>query len=174
MYYTEFDWLTQDDIEEALPEDGLPPSLVVQELENERELTGLTRPVFQDWLREGRHDCEMALAVLRYWNFGQRGGSHDTEADLFDQLFIEYVETLPNEQRDAGKAVTGELPVIGLTGLSESTIMTHCVAIFLKRSQRCRRIWRPGKVRRWSLSRQDKEYPRRLRKRVMMLFVPGR
>ena len=31
-YYTEFDWLPEEEIEEILPEDGMPASLVVHDL----------------------------------------------------------------------------------------------------------------------------------------------
>ena len=31
MYYTEFDWLSDAEIADVLPEDGVPESLVVQD-----------------------------------------------------------------------------------------------------------------------------------------------
>ena len=33
MYYTEFGWLNEDEIAAVLPEDGLPPPLHVDDLE---------------------------------------------------------------------------------------------------------------------------------------------
>ena len=56
MYYTEFDWLSDAEIADVLPEDGVPESLIIQDLDNAPAPTGLTRDVFQDWLHEGRHD----------------------------------------------------------------------------------------------------------------------
>ena len=95
MYYTEFDWLSDAEIADVLPEDGVPESLVVQDLDAVPEPTGLTRDNFQDWLREGRHDCDAAKEMRRFWFYVRPGSSHDTEADFFDQLHAEFAETLP-------------------------------------------------------------------------------
>ena len=65
MYYTEFDWLSDDDIEEVLPEDGLPSSLHIDDVDDEDDGPALTKSIFQDWVWEGRHDCDVAAAVLR-------------------------------------------------------------------------------------------------------------
>ena len=35
-YYTEFDWLPDDELEEVLPEAGMPSSLVVHDLAHEQ------------------------------------------------------------------------------------------------------------------------------------------
>jgi hypothetical protein len=117
MYYTEFDWLPEDEIAEVMPEDGLPETLIIRELDNEREPTGLTRTVFQEWLREGRHDCETAQAMLRLWSSGRRGSDHDTEADFFDQLYAEYVEGRPVEEQGDEDDADGELPVTHLAAI---------------------------------------------------------
>ena len=82
-----------------LPEDGVPESLVVQDIDAAPEPTGLTRGVFQDWLREGRHDCDAAKEMRRFWFYVRPGSSHDTEADFFDQLYAEFAETLPEAAR---------------------------------------------------------------------------
>ena len=91
MYYTEFDWLPDDEIETLLPESGVHESLVIKDFADAREPTGLSRTVFQDWLREGCHDCVAAQAVLRFWNATRRASDHDTVADLFNQLYAEYI-----------------------------------------------------------------------------------
>ena len=117
MYYTEFDWLPEDEIDELLPEDDPPSTLVIRELENEREPTGLSRAVFQDWLREGYHDCPTAQAVLRLWNATRRGSDHDTVADFFDQLYMEYLEGRPAEERGGDGDAEGELPVTYVAAL---------------------------------------------------------
>ena len=95
---------------------------MIRDLEDEREATGLTRTVFQEWLREGRHDCDAAKALLRFRVYGQRAPSHDTEADFFDELYLEYFETLSEDERGARRrgegddeaADDGELPVTRL------------------------------------------------------------
>ena len=118
MYYTEFDWLSDAEIAEVLPEDGVPETLVIQDLDGVTEPTGLTRAVFQSWLHEGRHDCETAQAMLRFWSWGQRRGSdHDTEADFFDQLYAEYFEKLPVAARPPSEDADQELPVTHVAAL---------------------------------------------------------
>jgi hypothetical protein len=89
-YYTEFDWLPRDELEQLLPEDGLPETLVVHDLEPEKEPAALTRAVFQEWLWEGRHECQVAISLLRLWATTARESSHDTLADFFDGLLQEY------------------------------------------------------------------------------------
>ena len=134
MYYTEFDWLSDAEIAEVLPEDGVPETLVIQDLNGVTEPTGLTRAVFQSWLHEGRHDCDAAKEMLRFWFYVRPGSSHDTEADFFDQLYHEYAETLPEEDRrrrprrrggaEAGEddaAQEDELPVTFLAQLLQSS-----------------------------------------------------
>ena len=49
-YYREFDWLPEEEIQEVLPEDGMPPGLVIHDLAHEEEAPGLSRHVFQEWL----------------------------------------------------------------------------------------------------------------------------
>ena len=118
MYYTEFDWLPDDEIEELFPENDVPATLISREIGTEEEPTSLTCAVFQDWLREGQSDCETAQAMLRFWNWGQRRASdHDTEADFFDQLFAEYVEKLPAEARRLAEESAPELPVSHVAAL---------------------------------------------------------
>ena len=55
--------------------------------------------------------------MLRFWNWaGRRGSDHDTEADFFDQLLAEYVETLPVDARHRDAEVEPELPVTHVAG----------------------------------------------------------
>ena len=99
MYYTEFDWLSDNAIEEVLPEDGLPSSLHIDDLDDEDDGPALTKSVFQDWIWEGRHDCDVAAAVLRMWVGALRGSGNDAIADFFVQLHGEYVDSLCEEER---------------------------------------------------------------------------
>ena len=50
---------------------------------------GLDRELFVDWLRKGRHDCEVAQALLRAWTANLAGRGNDSLEDLFDQLLAE-------------------------------------------------------------------------------------
>ena len=93
-YYSEFDWLPEEEIAEVLPEDGMPPGLAIHDLAHEEDAAALSRHVFQEWLWEGRHDCDVAVSLLRFWATAVRGSSHDTIADYFDQLLLEYKATL--------------------------------------------------------------------------------
>ena len=67
MYYTEFDWLDEEELATVLPEDGVPESLHIEDLDDEPHVSGMTKQEFQDWIWEGRHDCEVAQAMLRMW-----------------------------------------------------------------------------------------------------------
>ena len=82
MYYTEFDWLEDDEIATVLPEDGLPPTLHIDDLDDEPPVAGMSKHEFQDWIWEGRHDCEVALAMLRMWVGALRGSGSDTIGDF--------------------------------------------------------------------------------------------
>ena len=96
-YYSGFEWLSDQEIEEVLPEDGFPTTLVVHELDDEQESSSISRSQFQEWLWEGRHDCEVAMSVLRFWATTLRGSSNDTIADYYDQLVLEYQESCPTD-----------------------------------------------------------------------------
>ena len=50
----------------------------------------------------------MAVSLLRFWATAVRGSSHDTIADYFDQLFLEYKSTLDEEKQTS---VDESLPV---------------------------------------------------------------
>jgi len=145
MYYTEFDWLTQEEIEEVLPENDLPDTLVIQDLTNKDEPTGLTCSVFQEWLHEGKQDCDTAKTMLRFWHSARQGSINDATADLFHQLYLEFIETLPADDRRR-KDEDGELPVTRLaevmhvagyvtfdcSGLEEADIRTRICADILE------------------------------------------
>ena len=140
-YYTEFDWLPEEEIEEILPEDGMPASLVVHDLAHEEDAPVLTRALFQEWLWEGRHDCDVAVSLLRFWATAVRGSSHDTVADYFDQLLLEYKATLSEEQQAAAEDTLpiaflaelmkkyGRVP-FDTAGMDEQTVLhTLCMQI---------------------------------------------
>ena len=89
-YYTGFDWLDDDAIEEFLPEDGVPDTLKIDDLDEKDIPSSLSRSDFQDWLWEGRHDCDVAFAVLRLWISKLRGSGNATLNELYDQFLDMY------------------------------------------------------------------------------------
>ena len=94
-----------------LPEDGLPETLHVEDLEDEEPASGLSKQDFQDWLWEGRHDCEVALAFLRMWVGTMRGTGNDTIGDFFDQLLFEHREATSEVAHTDADAHMPRLPV---------------------------------------------------------------
>jgi hypothetical protein len=114
LYYSGFEWLAEDALEEALPEDGVPEGLNFQDVDEEdaaagglRE-AGLDRELFVDWLREGRHDCEVAQALLRAWTANLAGRGNDSLEDLFDQLLAEARGKGESEEGAEDEERTGE------------------------------------------------------------------
>ena len=103
-YYSSFEWLSDSQIEEVLPEDGCPTTLVVHELDEELESSNISRSQFQNWLWEGRHDCEIAMSLLRFWSTTLRGSANDTIADYYDQLVLEYQESRSADDKASGEA----------------------------------------------------------------------
>ena len=89
-YYTGFDWLDEDTIEELLPEDGVPDTLKIDDLDEKDFPSSLSRNDFQDWLWEGRHDCDVAFAILRLWISKLRGSGNATLNELYDQFLDMY------------------------------------------------------------------------------------
>ena len=105
MYYTEFDWLPRAELEMLLPEDGVPSSLAVHDLDEEDARESLTSHTFQQWLWEGRHDCEVALAFHRLFATQPGGVSNASLANFFVQLWEDCSQTLDDEDATAACAV---------------------------------------------------------------------
>ena len=74
MYYGNFDLLSAREIEELLPEDGVPEGLHFHDIDEELPLVGLSRSDFVDWLTEGRHDCDVARTFGHAWIQEFQGG----------------------------------------------------------------------------------------------------
>ena len=148
MYYTEFDWLDDADINAVLPEDGVPETLHIEDLEDEEPASGLSKQDFQDWLWEGRHDCEVALAFLRMWVGTMRGTGNDTIGDFFDQLLFEHREATSEVARTDADAHMPRLPVGYIAELlhrfghvperNQRTCMTNSASAFYKNSVVCK------------------------------------
>ena len=94
MYYTEFDWLPEDQIEEIFPEYGLPQGTRIEPYDDTDDAPAFTNTEFHDWIWEGRHDCDVGFALLRMWCTAMRGSGTETVADFFISLLHEYNDQL--------------------------------------------------------------------------------
>ena len=94
MYYVDFDIRSEHELEDIFPMDDVPSALHFRDLDESDYVTELTRNVFQDWLTEGRHNCDVAQALLHTWTHYLQGSANDTLHDFFEQLLEEYVATV--------------------------------------------------------------------------------
>ena len=90
MYYDAFDMRDEHDIDVIFPEDAVPTQLNFQDLHEEDNVTEFPFTLFQDWLVEGKFNCDVAQAMLHTWIHDLRGNDSDTLRDFFDQLFEDY------------------------------------------------------------------------------------
>ena len=117
MYYTDFDLRPEHELEEIFDFDAVPAVLNFQDLDESDWLTESPSSVFQEWLTEGRHNCDVAQALLHTWTHHLQGSASDTLKDFFDQLFQEYAETRFAE--------TPPDPALPLRFLAEF-VLEHC------------------------------------------------
>ena len=94
MYDDAFDLRDDHEMETIVPEDALPSQLNFQYLREDDLVTELSFVSFQDWLVEGKFNCDFAQAMLHTWMHDMRGSENDTLHDFFDQLFDEYKDTI--------------------------------------------------------------------------------
>ena len=97
VYYSGFEWLSEQDIEEALPECDVPETLNFQEIQEddpELEREEMAEDQFIDWLTEGKYDpnCEAATKLLTHWTRAWRATDSDTLQDFFRQIISEVLE----------------------------------------------------------------------------------
>ena len=82
------------------------------------------RPMaFQQWLWEGRHDCEVALAFLRLFATLPAGSGNASLADFFTQLWEDYAATF---DADAPPGLSTP-PLLPVSFLARRLIDLHCV-----------------------------------------------
>ena len=86
MYFEGFDWLSDDVLEEALPEDGVPDELNFNDLPEDIDHTSLTEQDFVDWMTEGQHDLDVARTLTYAWCYTLRGSDNDSLPDLFTRI----------------------------------------------------------------------------------------
>lgn len=83
MYYDAFDMRDEHEIESIFPEDAVPTQLNFQDLHEDYIVTELRFALFQDWLVEGKFNCDVAQALLHTWIHDMRGSDNDTLRDFF-------------------------------------------------------------------------------------------
>ena len=95
MYYTDFERRDDHELAEIFPGEGgdgaVPAALNFQDLDENDYIPDFTPIVFQEWLSEGRHNCDIAQAVLHVWTHDLLGAACDSLHDFFTLLFDEYV-----------------------------------------------------------------------------------
>ena len=90
QYYVGFDFMSDEELTECFPEDGIPDDLNIQEVDTEEWATEFTAETFQDWLYEGRHNCEVAQALLHAWTRNNlRSSDNETIYDFYHGLLHE-------------------------------------------------------------------------------------
>ncbi len=118
MYYTDFDLRPEHEVQDIFPEeDGVPAGLNFQDLDDAEWLTEFSPNVFQEWLTEGRHNCDVAQALLHAWTHTMQGSASDTLCDLFDQLSRAYAEA-----HVAGAQPGSALPLLFVARF----VLDHC------------------------------------------------
>ena len=113
-YYTDFDCLTSQEIDEVLPDDGVPETLCVHDVEDQDEAVSISSTTFQEWIWEARRDCTLAQRPMQLWILTLRGSPQDTLADLYDSLLLEHKEA---EAETACEVASGKLPLTFLARL---------------------------------------------------------
>ena len=120
MFYTDFDIMPDHEFEEVLPLDGVPAGLNFQSVDDPDHTTLVTRMEFQDWLTEGRQNCDMAQALLSFWVHTMRGNDCETVVDFFDLLLADYLE--------ADAAAEGTMQALPLAYLA-SFVSDNCAIL---------------------------------------------
>ena len=88
-YYTDFDFMSDAELEEIFPEDDVPEGLHMQDLDPENIQTELSAQDFEDWLSEGMHNCDVAQALMHHWLQTLHSTDQDCLPDFFQQLVAE-------------------------------------------------------------------------------------
>ena len=81
--------LSSEQIEEVLPEDGVPDDLHFRDIDENLPVAGLSKLDFVDWMTEGRHDCDVARALGLVWTHHLQGGANESLEDFLERLVCE-------------------------------------------------------------------------------------
>jgi len=92
-YYVGFEWLSDEELEALLPEDGVPEDLHFETLQDEDAVDGLGADDFEEWLRWGRYDQPLAQALLHHWQADVSVCGNDSVQDFYRLLLDESRQT---------------------------------------------------------------------------------
>ena len=82
QYFTGFEMLSTEEIEESFPEDDVPDGLHFEDVDDQESPDSFTEQHFVEWLTEGRHDCEVAQTLLQAWTRFMKGTGNDALPDF--------------------------------------------------------------------------------------------
>ena len=102
LFYDGVDLRADHEIEEVFAQDEVPAGLHFRDLEETELVHELDLRTFEEWLAEGRHNCDIAQAVLHAWTSTLRGSQDDTLHDLFSTLVAEFAAA--KDDPDAGRS----------------------------------------------------------------------
>ena len=102
LFYDGVDLRADHEIEEVFAQDEVPAGLHFRDLEETELVHELDLRTFEEWLTEGRHNCDIAQAVLHAWTSTLRGSQDDTLHDLFSTLVAEFAAA--KDDPDAGRS----------------------------------------------------------------------
>ena len=77
----------EHEFEEVYPQDEVPATLNFQDLQDTELVHELDVRTFEEWLSEGRHNCDIAQALLHVWTSTMRGSHDDTLHDFFTRCW---------------------------------------------------------------------------------------
>ena len=89
QYFTGFDVLSADEIEEVFPENDVPDGLHFEDVDEQDSPDSFSEHQFTEWLSEGRHDCDVAQTLLHAWTRFMNGTGNDALSDFFHDLLRE-------------------------------------------------------------------------------------
>ena len=95
----------------------MPADLHFQDVDEADYITAFTCRTFQNWLTEGRHNCDIAQALVHTWVNDIQTSAHDTLADFFQALLEASAD---DDLEPGGQAET--LPLLFVA----SFIKKHC------------------------------------------------
>ena len=104
FYYSEIgQW--DEDVITQLPEHDVPKDLHIQDLDGQRDDENIDEGIFQTWMIEGRHDCEIANALLSLWITAWRQHDAETHFDLYAKI-RNYIKEEEAEREDSESMLT--------------------------------------------------------------------
>ena len=126
-YYTDFDFMSDAELEEVFPEDDVPAGLHMQDLDPENVQTELAAQDFEDWLSEGMHNCDVAQSLMHHWLQSLHTTDQACLHDFYHQLVAEASPDCGDHHKDSPE-----------TALSLQYLATfaveHCTFSFLQPS----------------------------------------